>query len=346
MDRTFAAERLRGVITEVIAAVGLEPTMAGVFADSIVAADLRGVKSHGTIRVPEYVRRVESGVMDPRAEARFVHDEGAVGLLDGGNGFGQAAGCTAMRRAIDKAQALGIGLVGVRNSNHFGIAAYYAMMALDAGMIGLVMTNASPAMNPFGTSIPLLGTNPIAVAVPAGVEKPIVLDMSTSLVARGKIRFAALTGKEIPPGWATDADGEPTTDAKKALKGSLEPIGGPKGSGLSLIVDLLCGVLTGSCLTGEVKTIVDVSGPAKTGHIFGAIDIGRFIGREPFRQNVDAVIRRIKGLPARAGQKVFMPGEIELDLAARRMQEGVPLAEEVARNLNALAERFNTTRLA
>jgi LDH2 family malate/lactate/ureidoglycolate dehydrogenase len=304
------------------------------------------VKSHGTIRVPEYVRRVESGVMDPRAEARFVHDEGAVGLLDGGNGFGQAAGCTAMRRAIDKAQALGIGLVGVRNSNHFGIAAYYAMMALDAGMIGLVMTNASPAINPFGTSTPLLGTNPIAVAVPAGVEKPIVLDMSTSLVARGKIRFAALTGKEIPPGWATDADGEPTTDAKKALKGSLEPIGGPKGSGLSLIVDLLCGVLTGSCLTGEVKTIVDVSGPAKTGHIFGAIDIGRFIGREPFRQNVDAVIRRIKGLPARAGQKVFMPGEIELDLAARRMQEGVPLAEEVARNLNALAERFNTTRLA
>ena len=345
MDKTFAAERLRKVITEIIAAVGLEPAMAGVFAESIVAADLRGVKSHGAIRVPEYVRRVESGVMDPKAKAHFVRDEGAVGLLDGANGFGQAAGCTAMRRAIEKAQALGIGLVGVRNSNHFGIASYYAMMALEAGMIGVVLTNASPAMNPFGTTQPLLGTNPIAVAVPAGAEKPIVLDMSTSLVARGKIRFAALTGKEIPLGWATDAQGEPTTDAQKALKGSLEPIGGPKGSGLSLMVDLLCGVLTGSCLTGEVKTIVDVSGPAKTGHIFGAIDAGRFVGSELFKQNVDAVIRRIKGLPARAGQKVFMPGEIEFDLAARREQEGVPVAEEVARNLNALAQRFKTAAL-
>lgn len=345
MDTSYPAERLRRVITDIIAAVGLDPEMAAVFADSIVAADLRGVKSHGTVRVPEYVRRVESGVMDPRAEARFVRDEGAVGLLDGGNGFGQVAARTAMRRAIEKAGTHGIGLVGVRNSNHFGIASYYAMTALEAGMIGVVLTHASPAMNPFGTLTPLLGTNPIAVAVPAGVEKPIVLDMSTSLVARGKIRFAALTGKEIPLGWATDAAGEPTTDAQKALKGSLEPIGGAKGSGLSLIVDLLSGVLTGSCLTGEVKTIVDVSGPSRTGHLFGAIDVGRFIGAELFRKNVDAVIRRIKGLPPRPGQKVFMPGEIEFDLAARREREGVPLAEEVARNLNALAERFNTVRL-
>jgi LDH2 family malate/lactate/ureidoglycolate dehydrogenase len=345
MDVAYPAERLRRVIADIMAAVGLEPAMAKVFADSIVAADLRGVKSHGTIRVPEYVRRVESGVMDPRAEPRFVRDEGAVGLLDGGNGFGQVAGCAAMRRAIEKAAALGIGLVGVRNSNHFGIASFYAMMALEPGMIGLVLTNASPAINPFGTTQPLLGTNPIAVAVPAGAEKPIVLDMSTSLVARGKIRFAALTGKEIPLGWATDAEGEPTTDAKQALKGSLEPIGGAKGSGLSLIVDLLCGVMTGSCLTGEVKTIVDVSGPARTGHIFGAIDVGRFIGHDLFKQNVEAVIRRIKGLPVRAGQQVFMPGEIEFDLAARRAKEGIPLAEEVVRNLNALAERFNTVRL-
>lgn len=345
MEHAYSVERLRKVIMDIIAAVGLEPSMAKVFADSIVAADLRGVKSHGTIRVPEYVRRVESKVLDPKAEVNFIRDEGATGLLDGGNGFGQAAAYKAMRRAIEKATAHGVGLVGVRNSNHFGIASYYAMTALEAGMIGVVMTNASPAINPFGTITPLLGTNPIAVAVPAGTEKPIVLDMSTSLVARGKIRFAALTGKEIPLGWATDASGEPTTDAQKALKGSLEPIGGAKGSGLSLIVDLLCGVLTGSCLTGEVKTIVDVSGPALTGHMFGAIDVGRFIGADLFKQSVEAVIRRMKGLPPRVGHQVFLPGEIEFDLAARRMREGVPLAEEVARNLNALADRFNTVRL-
>jgi LDH2 family malate/lactate/ureidoglycolate dehydrogenase len=219
------------------------------------------------------------------------------------------------------------------------------MTALEAGMIGVVLTNASPAMNSFGTTTPLLGTNPIAVAVPAGSEKPIVLDMSTSMVARGKIRFAALTGQPIPLGWATDAAGEPTTDAQKALQGSLEAIGGAKGSGLSLIVDLLCGVLTGSCLTGDVKTIVDVNGPARTGHMFGAIDAGRFIGADRFKQNVDAVIQRIKGLPPRAGHQVFLPGEIEFDLAARRAREGVPLAEEVVRNLNALAGRFKTARL-
>jgi LDH2 family malate/lactate/ureidoglycolate dehydrogenase len=195
MEHAYSVERLRKVIMDIIAAVGLEPSMAKVFADSIVAADLRGVKSHGTIRVPEYVRRVESKVLDPKAEVKFIRDEGATGLLDGGNGFGQAAAYKAMRRAIEKATAHGVGLVGVRNSNHFGIASYYAMTALEAGMIGVVMTNASPAMNPFGTITPLLGTNPIAVAVPAGTKKPIVLDMSTSLVARGKIRFAALTGR-------------------------------------------------------------------------------------------------------------------------------------------------------
>jgi LDH2 family malate/lactate/ureidoglycolate dehydrogenase len=345
MEHAYSVERLRKVIMDIIAAVGLEPSMAKVFADSIVAADLRGVKSHGTIRVPEYVRRVESGVMDPRAEARFVRDEGAVGLLDAGNGFGQAAAYKAMRRAIEKATAHGVGLVGVRNSNHFGIASYYAMTALEAGMIGVVMTNASPAINPFGTITPLLGTNPIAVAVPAGTEKPIVLDMSTSLVARGKIRFAALTGKEIPLGWATDANGEPTTDAQKALKGSLEPIGGVKGSGLSLLVDILCGILTNSCLTGEVKTIVDISGPAKTGHIFGAIDIAHFIGLDLFKNNVDAVIQHIKSLPSKGGQEIFLPGEIEFNLAEKRVKEGIPLEDAVVQNLNALGARYHAGRL-
>ena len=345
MEKKYPVDHLRTLVTDIIAAVGLEPAMAKIFAESIVAADLRGVKSHGTVRLPDYVRRVENRVMDPKAAVRFVREDGATGLVDGGNGFGQAAGHLAMRGAIEKARTHGIGWVGVRNSNHFGIASFYAMMALEAGMIGVVMTNASPAMNPYGSSSPLLGTNPIAVAIPAGVEKPVVLDMSTSLVARGKIRFAALTGKEIPLGWATDANGEPTTDAQKALKGSLEPIGGMKGSGLSLVVDILCGVLTNSCLTGGVKTIVDISGPAQTGHAFAALDVAHFIGLDRFKKDMDAVIQRIKGLLSKGDREIFLPGEIEFNLAARRTREGIPLEDAVVQNLNNLAARYHAGRL-
>jgi LDH2 family malate/lactate/ureidoglycolate dehydrogenase len=345
MERHYPVEDLKRAVTAVIAAVGLEPPLADVFADSLVMADLRGVKSHGVVRLPAYVRRVETGVMDPRAATPFVRDEGATALLDGGNGFGQVAGWRAMRRAMEKARALGVGVVGVQRSNHFGIASYYAMLALEEGQIGVVLTNASPAMNPFGTKTPLLGTNPVAVAVPAGAEAPIVLDMSTSMVARGKIRFAALTGQAIPPGWATDREGAPTTDAAKAIQGSLEPIGGAKGSGLSLVIDILCGVLTGSCLTGEVKTIVDVTGPARTGHFFMALDIGRFIEPRRFQEDMDAVIQRIKGLPPKDGQKIYLPGEIEAALAARRRREGIPLEAPVVENLNALARQYGVPPL-
>ena len=320
MDKSYPVERLRRVITDIIAAVGLDPEMAVVFADSIVAADLRGVKSHGTIRVPDYVRRVENGAWIPGPPYDSCATKAPSACSTAETVSDRSPGITPCSAAIEKGGTHGIGLVAVRNSNHFGIASFYAMTALEAGMIGVVLTNRRPAMNPYGSISPLLGTNPIAVAVPAGTENPIVLDMSTSIVARGKIRFAALTGKEIPLGWATDAAGGPTTDAQKALKGSLEPIGGAKGSGLSLVVDILCGVLTNSCLTGEVKTILDISGPAKTGHIFAALDIAHFIEADFFRKNMDAIIQRIKSLPPKGGQEIFLPGEIEFNLAEKRVR--------------------------
>lgn len=338
MESYYRVQKLRNVIIEIISAAGLDKTQAPVFAESILTADLRGVMSHGTVRVPAYVSRVESGVMDPKCEMKFLRDEGATALLDAGNGFGQIAGHKAMSHAIEKARTNGIGFVTVRNSNHFGLASFYSMMALQENMIGIVLTNASPAMNPYGTLSPLLGTNPVSIAVPAEKEKPIVLDMSTSMVARGKIRLAALTGKQIPLGWAADSEGHPTTDAKAALKGSLEPIGGVKGSGLSLVFDILCGILTGSCLTGEVKTVVDLSGPAKTGHVFCAVNISGFICPEQFKKDVDAVINRIKGLPHK--NEVFLPGEIEFNLAQKRQKEGIPLDDAVVESLNSLAARY------
>jgi LDH2 family malate/lactate/ureidoglycolate dehydrogenase len=200
-------------------------------------------------------------------------------------------------------------------------------------------------MTPYNTKIPLIGTNPLSIAIPAGKEKPIVLDMSTSLVARGKIRYAALVGQKIPIGWAVDAHGIPTEDAKAALKGSLEPIGGPKGAGLSLCIDILCGILTGTALTGEVLNITDISGPSRTGHLFIALNIAAFIDPQIFEDNMDAVIAKIKGLPSANGGPVYMPGEIEFSLQTQRLREGVPLAGDVLQELDRLAEKYGEARL-
>jgi len=344
MEKIIPVVRLQNFIEKAISAVGFSEEDAVIFAKSLVVADLRGINSHGVVRLTTYVKRVEKGVMDPKVTGNYLHDEGATALLDAQNGFGQIAGHRAMCHAIKKAREYGIGMVSVRNSNHFGIASFYSMMALRENMIGVVLTNSSPAMNPYGTISPLLGTNPLSLAVPADKEKDIVLDMSTSMVARGKIRLAASAGNPIPRGWATDSHGDPTTDANEALKGSLEPIGGVKGAGLSLMIDIFCGILTNSCLTGEVKTVVDMSGPARTGHLLGAVNIANFIPTDIFKQNIDQVIKRIKALPSK-GQEVFLPGEIESNLAEKRNNEGIPLDNTVIEDLNSLADRYNIERL-
>ena len=209
MEKKIKAARLQNFIEEAISAAGLPREKADIFARSLVIADLRGIKSHGVVRLPTYIQRVEKGILDPKATGIFLREEGATALLDAQNGLGQISGHRAMRHAISKAREYGFGLVGVKNSNHFGIASFYSMMALKENMIGVVLTNSSPAVNPYGTISPLLGTNPLSFAIPADKEKDIVLDMSTSMVARGKIRIAAAKDNKIPLGWATDSQGNP-----------------------------------------------------------------------------------------------------------------------------------------
>jgi LDH2 family malate/lactate/ureidoglycolate dehydrogenase len=340
-------ETLRGHCLGVLSKVGLRQAHAALVADSLVFADLRGIASHGVVRLPAYLDRVHAGVMEIDPTMELVADNPASGLLDGRNGFGQVAGARAMELAIEKAEEAGAAVVAVKNSNHFGVAAFYAMRAVAARMVGLVLTNASPAMTPYNAKKPLLGTNPLAVAIPAGQQKPIVLDMSTSVVARGKIRYAAARqGEKIPFGWAVDADGKPTDDPQAALRGSLAPIGGPKGAGLSLVIDLLCGVLTGTALTGEVKNITDVSGPSRTGHLFVAINVAKFIDPQRFSQSIDTVIRGIKALPSADGAPVYLPGEIEFNCEAKRRVEGIPLAPHVIEDLDRLGERYGVGRLS
>ncbi|HHV19043.1 MAG TPA: Ldh family oxidoreductase [Thermoanaerobacterales bacterium] len=335
---------LKDFCNNVLLKVEVESENSEMITDSLICADLRGVKSHGIVRLPTYVERIEKGILDPKASMKFEKNAGAISLLNANNGFGQVAGYKAMKAAIDIARVYGIGMVGVKNSNHFGIASYYSMLALEEDMIGLVITHSSPAIAPYGTTKPLLGTNPLSIAVPADKQKPIVLDMSMSMVARGKIRYAALTGSKIPIGWGLDEDGNPTEDPNEALKGSLVPIGGVKGSALSLIIDILCGILTDSCLTGEVKTVTDMSGPARTGHMFCAINISSFIEADKFKQNVDSVISKIKAFPA-VSDNIYMAGEIEYNLAKKRIAEGLPVEQDVINTLNALAQRYGVSKL-
>jgi LDH2 family malate/lactate/ureidoglycolate dehydrogenase len=344
---SVSVEKLRWHCQGVLTQVGLRETHAALVTESLLFADLRGVGSHGVVRLSAYLDRVHAGVMQVDPEMELVRDNPASALLDACNGFGQIAGARAMDLAIQKAGDSGASIVAVKNSNHFGVAAFYAMRAVAAKMIGVVLTNASPAMTPYNAKKRLLDTNPLAVAIPAGSQKPIVLDMSTSVVARGKIRLAAARpGVKIPFGWAVDADGKPTDNPVEAMKGSLTPIGGPKGAGLSLVIDLLCGALTGTALTGEVKNITDTSGRSRTGHMFMAINVAKFIDVLTFSQSIDTVIQGIKALPSADGTPVYLPGEIEFNLEAKRRADGIPLATDVIETLNRLGERHGVGQLS
>jgi len=330
----------------VLTKAGVDSQDAEILSDTLMFAELRNVTSHGIVRLPTYIERMEKGLINQYADMKFTNNHfAAVTILDADNGMGQVAGYKAMKQAMNIAKLYGIGMVAVKNSNHFGVASYYSMMSLEENMIGLVMTNASPAIAPFGTKTPLLGTNPLTVAVPARNGKSIVLDMSMSTVARGKIRIYALQNKEMPPDWGLDTEGNPTADPNEALKGSLVPIGGVKGSGLSLIVDLLTGVLTGTSLTGEVRTVTDMSGPSRTSHVFIAINIESIMDPEVYKSNVDAVISRIKSMPPKGGNEIFMAGEIEQNLMDKRRAEGIPVEMEIVELLNSLAEKYDVSKL-
>jgi LDH2 family malate/lactate/ureidoglycolate dehydrogenase len=331
---------------EVLTKAGVKPEEAEIISETLLFAELRNIKSHGIVRLPTYVKRLENAAVNQNAEMRFLENKAAaVSVLDADNGMGQVAGYKAMKAAMDIARIYGIGLVAVKNSNHFGVASYFSMLASKDDMIGLVMTNASPAIAPFGTKTPLLGTNPLTVAVPAKKGKPIVLDMSMSTVARGKIRMAALQNKEMPLDWGLDKDGNPTSDPSEALLGSLVPIGGVKGSGLSLIIDLLTGALTGTSFLGEVKNITDMSGPSKTSHLFIAINIGAFMDIDEYKERVDDAISKIKSLPPKGDNEIFMAGEIEQNIMEKRLAEGIPVDIEVVAELNKLALDYDAARL-
>lgn len=341
-NNIFTAETLLIFAQRVLQKAGVREEDSWIIADTLLCADLRGIYSHGIGKLDNYTARVEAGVLDPSASLKVERENAVMAVINAHNGFGQVAAYHAMELALKKAKENGIGMVLVNNSNHFGIASYYSLMAAEKKLIGVVATNASPGIAPFGAKEKLFGTNPISIAVPSKSKFPIVLDMSSSVVARGKVRQAITTGGQIPLGWARDKDGIPTTDPAAALKGTLEPISGPKGSGLALMVEIMCGVLSASTLPGEVRMITDTSGPCKTGHLFYAINPESFMNGEQFLGDIDDTISRIKGLSP-IDKEVYVPGELEYLNTRKSSKEGILLKDTAIASLNVLSQKYGVS---
>lgn len=340
---------LEAFCQEVLQAAGVPEVDAACVAASLTTADSRGISSHGAARLlGVYVRRLQVGSTRATPDIRVVQRKGGVALLDGDAGLGQVVGSEAMRLAAALAQEHGVGAVGVRNSSHFGIGAFFVEQATRARMVGLAVSNATPNMPPAGARSRFLGTNPFALGVPGPTpDQPIVLDMATSVVARGKIVMADKHGEAIPLGWGMTDGGEPTTNAAEALLGAVLPMAGYKGSGLAMMIDILSGVLTGAASGQEVVDLYDRSERHQgLGHFFVAIDVSAFCPPEAFQQRVAEYARQVRLQPRAPGvDQILLPGDKERLAADRAAQEGIPLSATDLADLDALASELGVAGL-
>ena len=338
------AARIAAFVTRVFAAAGLPPADAETLAHLMVEADQRGSDTHGVIRLPLYVRRIRAGGVNAKPNIRVVSERPSTALIDGDNAMGHLVMKRAAELAIEKAKATGIGWVGARMSNHAGPAALYVTMPLKHDMIGLYFAvGSSNHLPPWGSSETLLGTNPMAIAAPAEEEPPIVLDMSPTVAAYGKVRLKAQRGEAMPVGWMIDKQGKPLTDPKRADEGHLLPIGGYKGSGLSLIIGLLAGALNRAALGRDVVDFVKEAGkPTNTGQAIAAISIGAFMPADEFKRGVDRLIRDIRNAPRLPDvDRIWLPGEQSHTKLIDRRAHGVPMPKALRESLDNIARDLN-----
>ncbi|GLR52847.1 Ldh family oxidoreductase [Shinella yambaruensis] len=333
----FRAEDLIRYAKALFLSVGMSEADAALIAGDLVKANLRGVDSHGVSRIPMYLERLKRGLVNPRPDVTVTKAAGAVAAVDGDNGMGFIASNIAMNAACDIAGEMGIGLAGVRRSTHFGMGACYALRAIERGFISMIFTNSSPAIPMWGGRTTFLGASPIAAGIPGGKHPPYVMDMAMTVIARGKIRLAAMKGDPIAEGLALDVEGNPTTDAAKAFEGVCLPFGGVKGSVLATLMDLMSGVLTGANFGGDVKSLYfDHSEPQNVGHLFFAIKPDLFLSLDDFGARMDEFYERIKVLPRAAGvEEIMMPGEPEQRREDERRRTGIPVTGNVVADLAA-----------
>jgi len=336
-------ERLEAFVAQIFEKVGLETADAAFHARALVDTNLWGVDSHGVLRVPVYVKRMRSGAINPRPEIRTVRGSLGLEVLDGDDGPGFLVGRDAMLRAIELAEQYNLGAVGAIRSNHFGATALYTRLAAERGMIGIAMTNVVPNVVAPGGSRPVVGNNPLSVAIPTYAEFPFVLDLSLSAVAGGKLLLASKKGEKIPLDWATDKEGRPTDDPDKAFAGFLLPMGGYKGLGLAYVVDILCGVITGGAFLQGMKGMYKYpDDPSLTGHFMIALNVEAILGREEMRARMAELTEAIKSSPMWDERtEMLLPGEIEHRTAQRRRAEGIPLPANLYEELQALGQELD-----
>lgn len=330
---------------------GLSEADAGIVAANLLFANLRGLDTHGVMRLPTYLKRVELGLASKDAKPEIVKEDDAAAVIDGHNGLGPIAGKLAMEVAIEKAKENTVGLAFVRNSQHYGSCAFYTMMAMERNMIGFSASNTSPLMAPTGGKKRLIGNNPISFAAPTPEGMTFVLDIALSNVAGGKIMLAEKNGQSIPLGWALDKEGRPTTDARAGFSdgGLLLPVGAHKGYGMAVMLDILCGLLSGGVTSSKVLGTTDFRSQGNMGTCFmmAAIDVERLMPVDVFKARMGEMIREIKDCPKAEGvQEIFVPGEIEARAAAERGANGIPITLPILRELEELGERAGIGKLA
>ena len=339
---------------DIFAKIGCSEEDAQLASKVLIQADLRGVDSHGIARLIGYVRLYEKGRINPNPNISIIHETPSTASVDGDAGLGLVVAPKAMEIALEKAENAGSGWISVKHSNHFGIAGYHAMMALEQDCIGFAMTNASPLVSPTFADDRLLGTNPISVAIPAGEEEPFIADLATTTAANGKLEILQRKEESAPDGWIQDKDGNPTNNAHGVKEGgSLLPLGGDrehgshKGYALGGMVDILSAVLSGANYGPWVPPFVAFLDPPKDpvgdgiGHFLGAMRIDGFRPKEDFKSHMDNWLKRFRGANTVMGQeKVLVPGDPERDVTATRLKEGVPLLDPVIADLKTLSKKY------
>jgi len=322
--------------------LGTKETEARKVADSLVRANMRGIHTHGVKYIKMISERIEAGMVKVPTETSILKTSQAVTLMDGHDGLGQAAASRAMKTSMDHASRLGVSMTFLRNTNNIGFLSYYTMMAAAEDMIGICACNAAASISLWGGIEPVLGSNPISIAFPTDTVFPLVMDLSVSNVARGKIREAERLGKAIPATWAFGSDGKPTEDPVEALKGCLMPMGGPKGVALAIVVDLLCGLISGSKYSKEVKTFHKLMGATGVGAFFLVIDPKEIMEISKLKRLIGEYMVNIKDIKsAEHVSNIYLPGEIENETEARSTKEGIEIDSGTVDMLNGLLSKLN-----
>ena len=335
-----AWEPLKAFTQEVFVRVGMSPGDAEIVADVLVWANLRGIDSHGVLRIPWYVEMADKGELKPRPNIEVIKETAAALFIEADGDLGPAVTAFAMNRVMEKARQIGVGWGLIRNLIHQGAIGYYSLMAAKADMAGITLVCNPPNMAPYGAKARGVHNSPIAIAVPARAHRPLLLDMATSVAAGGKVMLAVDKGIPIPEGWALDKDGKPTTDPKQV--GMLIPAGGPKGSGLALMFECLSSIMAGNPLLEPA--LADPNGKRRHSQnsVVAAVDIGLFTDVEDYKQHTDVVICHLKALPKAEGvEEIFVPGEPEDHCHDERARDGIPLPNGTVHNLQQIAERLN-----